>query len=305
MRLALASLLLVAVATAAADPLHDPAAVRDRVRVTNYGRHALVVTELLASGHRDQDAAAEVYPVTELTADAARLLIEHDDARLLLWVARDDLAWTVARTTRIAGHDGAGVWLRPGAPVTIAGSGRRVSVRYHGDDFTLDGTVLRRALTQRYRPRSPRVHADRNARRFAREPDGPALVEASMPLPVRVVSRGRGGWVVIEYADAEVRIVGWARETEVGTDELGTLGARGGIRHGITDTDRVTLEPGTCLTADDGAVVGVQLTRQTRYASELGGGRWSVYIDTPWGLVSATAVDLGGGGSATPRWRKC
>ena len=71
-------------------------------------------------------------PDFETVFEEAKALFEEEDARVLLWIDRADLAWTVARPVRVRGTDAAGAWVLPGAPLTIAGDGACFSA---GADF--------------------------------------------------------------------------------------------------------------------------------------------------------------------------
>ena len=249
-------------------------------------------------------APARSAPAVATTARAARVLVEDDQARLLVWVATDDLAWTVARPTRLLGRGAVGVWALPGAPLTISGDGARVAAQLVTDELTVDGTIARAALVHRFRPTAVAAGHDGSTRAFLRAPDGPPLVAFAGPVAVRIVADGPPGWVLVEHAGPTLRVVGWSRRADVGEEVwLGTF-AGGGFGYGMSDTARVALDAGACLFDEHGEAIGVQLAPGERYANDLGGGRWSVYDGTPWRLLEAVAIDRDDGGS-TPAWQRC
>lgn len=246
------------------------------------------------------------YVVIEERADAVRIVLDDDNARLLLWIPTADLAWTVARPTRIVGRGAAGVWINPGAPLAITGDGKRVAASYTDGVVTVQGALARTALTHSFRPRRVIDRGTAATAHFAREPEGPPLVTTTGSLGVRVLGRGPGDWRLVEYAGRDLRIVGWARAADVIEGGFGSLHGTGvGSGYAISDTDRVEVPAGACLfDPDGGAVVGVQTATAERYAGDLGGGAWSVTIGNAWGLRQVIARELAGNGGAR-RWQMC
>ncbi|MBL8623030.1 MAG: hypothetical protein JNK64_17070 [Myxococcales bacterium] len=296
-------------AVAAARPswktvVENPGVVRDRVLVARYGNAGVTPATMTPSDHGSPGASPVAYPLVQETTDRLRILVEHEDARLLLWIDRADAAWTVARPTLVLGTADAGVWALPGAALTISGDGGRVAVHLADDDVALDGTIARSALRHRYRPSPPPREGTHSVRTIARAPDGPPLVTGDQPIGVTVRAGGVPGWALVEHRSGQVRVVGWARTSEL-SDELSlSLGTGGGFGYGMSDTDRVMLDAGACLFDEQGAIVGVQTARGQRYAYDLGGGRWSVYVGTNWGLHTAYVQDRNRG-QGDAAWARC
>ncbi|MBK9035650.1 MAG: hypothetical protein IPL61_31090 [Myxococcales bacterium] len=312
MRIAVAALLALIVgltadlATAgpsASGALRHPAGLRARVLVARIGVAGWSRDAMTLDASPDVDAPT-AYPLLQETPGAVRILVEEDHARLLVWVARTDLAWTVARSIRILGRGDVGVWLRPGAPLTIAGAGRRVAVHVVDEHVTVDGTVDRAALAHRFvPPPAGRPTAHSTSAPLARAPDGPPLVTPTFAVGVTVIDRGPRDWVLVEHVGAHVRVRGWIRAAELG-DGMFASGSGSGSGYGISDTARVQLDAGACMFDERGAVIGVQLDADERYAHDLGDGRWSVYVGTPWGLRTVVVQDRTRG-RGPPAWRRC
>ena len=281
-----------------------PAVLQDRVIVARYGAAGITPTTMAPSDHGDADTYFTPYRLAQETPDRVRILVEEEDARVLLWIDRADLAWTVARPVRVRGTDAAGAWVLPGAPLTITGDGAQVAIHVADDEVALDGTLARTALRHRHRPAPTPGASTHTVRAIASAPGGPALIELEHELGVTVRDVGAPGWVMVEHRSDRVRILGWARAGEPSEGGQLTHGGGGGFGYGISDTDRVTLDRGTCLFDDRGAIVGVQTAPGERYASDLGGGRWSVYVGTNWGLHEVIAVDRHRGQGA-PAWQRC
>ena len=244
-------------------------------------------------------------PLYQQRADVVRVVVDHDDARLLLWIRREDLGWTVARATRITGRGEVGVWALPGAPLVVTGDGKRVAVRLVSGGVAVDGTIARRALVHAHVPQ-PATDASSHDLRGAifRSPDGPALVVLDRSIGVRVIDRGPTGWVLVEHAEDYARVVGWVRERDLEELSLSAYGSMYGSELGMNHTARIDVDAGACMFTEDGAVVGVQRTRSTRYAYPRDGGAWSVYVNTVWGSVLPIVIDRAPG-TDPARWTPC
>ena len=308
--LALAIVTVPAVSSAGPRPqavMANPAVLKDQVILARYGRAGISLDGMLPadSDHAKADTYFKTFRAAEETADHVRVLVEDDQARVLVWLDRTDLAWTVARPVRVLGTDDAGVWVLPGAPLTVSGDGDRVAIRTDDDDLAIDGTIARSALRHRFRAptRAPRA-ATHNVGAIAGAPGGPPLLPLYHAMCVTVRDGGVPGWSLVEHQSARLRIVGWARTDDLFEGGMLTLGTGGGFGYGMSDTDRVTLDAGACMFDEQGAIVGVQLARGERYAGHLGGGRWSVYVGIPWGLHQVIVRDRNRG-KGDPAWARC
>ncbi|MEZ4404086.1 MAG: hypothetical protein R3B06_28955 [Kofleriaceae bacterium] len=230
------------------------------------------------------------YPVQAFAGDDARIVVDADDARLLVWVRQADLAWTVARPTRIRGAGDVGVWALPGAPLEPDAGVGVVAVRYRGDEAAVDGELDRAALVHRYRPARPGRSATHMASELRDAPGGALLVHLTDAVPVTVLRRTGDAWQV-RYDGPELRVIGWAptRALTAGTDWLG--GIEAGSAYGMSDTARIEVAKGTCLLDAAGRPIGIELVDRTRYAWSQSGGRWEVMVDTGWAHAWPQVLD--------------
>ena len=310
---AMRRLLLVVIATwptlAAARPsdkaiLANPGVLRDRVIVARYGAAGVALDAMTPSDHDTADTNDRAYPLVDETTTKLRIVVDHDEARVLLWIDRADAAWTVARPTLVQGTRDAGVWVLPGAPLTITGDGQRVAVHVADDEVAVDGTIARSALRHRFRPTRAAPSPPFTVRAIASAPDGPPLITGTTSIGVTARDGGVPGWSLVEHRSARLYIVGWARNSDLEEGGLLSLGTGTGFGYGMSDTTRIALDPGACLFDERGAIVGVQTGRGERYAYDLGDGRWSVYVGTNWGLHTAYVRDRNRG-KGTPAWARC
>lgn len=290
-------------AAPARDALADPSRFRDRVHVADGTRAGFDVrppAEPIETGVQVIDEEL----VVEERADAVRVMVEDDDARLLLWVPRADLAWTVARATRVFGRGPTGVWVLPGAPLAIDGAGKRVAVTHDDGNVRVRGTIARDALVHTFRATAAPRGMTHHATQLHREPGGPLLLHAEHGVNVRVLGHGPRGWRLVEHVDRYVRAVGWARAADL-SDETAELGGiAGGIFGGSTHAARLELAPGTCLYSEAGLLVGVHLDARVRDAHRAGDGRWSVAVGMRWGARDVYVHETHGGADP-PRFERC
>jgi hypothetical protein len=287
--------------------LVEPEASPWRAHVTRMGEVSFAL-----GGETSRDGGHRLAPELELVVveergEHVRIVVEHDGARSLLWLAADDLGWSLARTVQLAGAAGGddGVWLSAGAPVTIEGrakDGRR-AIAYADDEVQLRGAVDDRVLARVFagaRPPQPTWNALADELLVA--PGGAVLFPHD--LPVEVVGR-RGDWREVEYRSRYVRMRGWSQAV-VEPVELTTSGTGSGSGIGMSDTARVAMAPGACLfDRERGDVVGVQLEQAERYVAGRRGDWWRLYVGTPWGLLEAWAHATGVDDAGAPRWQRC
>jgi hypothetical protein len=311
--LALALLMSTGVATARADErtypatteiLVDPMASPYRVHVARMGEVRLVPGgPANTRGGHTLERMLEV-AVVEERAGLVRVVYDHDDARVMLWVKAADLTWSIARPVRLAGRGDDGVWLGTGAPVTVTGAGRKRTVTYTDGDITVRGVVAADAVTRVF-PVS--VRGDRTFGATAREiriaPGGAVL--RSRPIGVDVV-QVRGAWTEVEHRSRYLRIRGWVANARLSDDLFNLSGTGAGSAIGMSDTPLVDIPAGACLyDGRGGAPVGVQLVAARRYVAGHDGDWWQVYLATPWGTVQPWAHALGDDGAGDPRWERC
>ena len=316
-RLAVAAALVLVVATLAgrahAEPhtypaataiLIDPDTSPYRVHVATMGEVRLVPGGALSgSGGHALDRLLEV-PVVAEAPTQTRILFEHDDARMLLWIDNSALAWSLLRPVQVTGRGDAGIWLAAGAPVTVRGAGRRRAITYADRAVTIKGTAAADAFArvvpvsvegkQTFGPTAPDI-------RLA--VGGPVIYRR--PLPVDVISK-RGAWTEVEYRSRYVRIRGWVAAARIKND-LGTISGTGaGSGIGMSDTDLIDIPAGTCLhDRVGGQVVGVEAATHHRYIAGHDGDWWQVYVLTPWGTFRVWAHTRGEAPTGAPRWDRC
>jgi hypothetical protein len=255
------------------------------------------------SGGRAIDRMLEL-PVVEERGDRVRVVVEGDGVRAMVWVDARDLSWSIARPVRLAGRGDAGVWLSTGAPVTVAGSGRRRTVTYDDGQVKARGAVTAAGVARIFpvsRPQRTSFGAVAEEIRVA--PDGAVLHTG--PLPVEVLAR-RGAWIEVEHRARYVRVRGWVAAARLGDGSFGTIGSGGGFGFGMSHTERVTVPAGACLyDRIGGQVVALQRVTDRRYAAGRDGDWWQVYVGTPWGLLLAWGHWLGDDAGGGPLWDRC
>lgn len=286
--------------------LRSTAGFPRRAMVVTFGAAGLTPDAMTTEGLAAEGWLRSWVVVEEREAEV-RLLVDEDDARLLLWVERGDLALTPRAPLALRTLGDAGVWLLPGAPLTFAETTRRGPVRYDGPDFDLTGEVNAGDLTQTFAPAPTPPIGRWLTRSILIAPDGEALVTVTDPIAVALRGSSRAGWVLVEHATAHVRVVGWARRTDLIADEFGRLmGTGSGMGFGMGHTARIMVPRGACLFDDAGAVVGVQTKTSERYARDQDDGTWEVYVGTSWGLRPARVHDQRPDRArGQPRLRRC
>ena len=256
-----------------------------------------------AGGGHDLDPALEL-PVVEERAAQVRVLLENDGARMMVWLATADLAWSIARPVRLAGRGDAGIWLNTGAPVAVTGRGRRRVVTYVDRDLEVSGTVGAEQVARVFAASRALKSSFGATARDLRVAPGGAILEQG-PLPVEVLRR-RGAWAEVEYRARYVRVRGWVAADQLGEVGFGHFGTGSGSGIGMSHTERVLVPAGACLfDRVGGQVVGVQLVGERRYAARRDGDWWQVYVSTAWGTVLAWGQSLGDDGAGQPHWERC
>jgi hypothetical protein len=283
--------------------LTDPMASPYRVHVARMTEVSLTFAGPPSSGGgHELDRMLEV-PVVAERGDRVRVLIEHDGARTLVWLAAADLAWAVTRPVRLAGRGDAGVWLTTGAPVTAAAAGKRRAITYDDGRVTVRGTVAAGALARVFPVSRPLRRTFGSLAEEIRVAPGGAVIHAT-PLEVEVVGR-RGAWVEVEHRSRYMRVRGWVAADRLTDAGFGTFGTGTGSGFGMSHVERITVPLGACLyDRPGGDPVGVQLVTERRYAPGRDGEWLQVYVGTPWGTVLAWGHPLGDE-DGHPRWATC
>lgn len=284
--------------------LADPTAAPYRAHVARMGEASLVL-----GGARTEDGGHTIERDVELPVAGerdghVRVVVEHDDARTLVWIDAADLAWSITTTARLAGRGDAGVWLLPGAPVTITGGrGASRTVQFDDDGLTVSGAVAVRALGKVFPASASRARASmQRADHLRVTPGGEELYPGA--LEVEIVRR-EGAWTLVEHRGRYVHVRGWVPAVEdVGT--ISTVGSGSGSAFGMSDTDRVAIAQGACLfDGARGAPVARQLAAGERYVASRRGDWWQLYVGTPWGLTTAWAHATPGVGGGALAWEAC
>lgn len=249
-------------------------------------------------GWHDPDAT----PVTvaELRDGIVRLLVEEDDARLLVWVPRDDLRAVIAEATSIGG----GVDVAPGTPfVEQRREGNRIEVAIAADGLQVTGWIDAAAIGDVWEAADPAAPAPEPTHTLAHSLERPVVIRAAPdaqasavatavePIDVRVRGPVHAGWVEIETLGAQVRARGFVPAAATST-ELGLSATfHGGRGYGMSHAMRLDVPAGTCLRdRPDGEVIGVVTTDRNRFVYDRPEpGWWSVVVDTPWGLLHVPA----------------
>lgn len=232
------------------------------------------------SGGGWSEPSGIVVAVAEVEGDVVRVLNDEDDARVLVWIHRAELARVTTRDVELR----PGLVLGAGTPVDDAGGvtleGLRVTARVDADaigdlwdaapvaareddDMALDpGVVIRDA------PRD----------------DAEVLAEVVDRVKVRTGTPQRG-WVEVETMGPQVRVRGFVGERAV-RDDL-TFGTGSGGGYGVSHSISIEVPEGACLYDDiEGAVIGVNTVARTRLAQQGSDAGWYfVMVNSPWELL--------------------
>jgi hypothetical protein len=279
-----------------------------------------------------------VLPVLGESRARIRVAFEDDDARLAMWIARDDTWPAIAVPIALSDRDGttrpdAGVWAFRGAPVELGerSPGRR-AVHIPDELLVLRGYVPETVISNVWiaGPGDPAASfttshwerwsppADLRTRvkllmgtKIRAAPDPKANVIASIESSdvIGVISKNLGDHRQIEIVRPHARVRGYVFASEVSytTDELTAHGTGSGHGFGMSHADRIDVPPGTCLfDRADGEVVGVQLNQSTRLGRKpRDGTKWSeIHIGTNWTIADVYIRDLSDD-PTQPRWEQC
>jgi len=238
----------------------------------------------------------DVHVVAAETAAWVQLRSDGDDARLLIWVRRADLAPVVIRARRLvdpaSGEHGA--VLRPGAAVAITASrGATRDVTFDDGVVIASGAMPAADLGTVFDARRPRG-AETNGSlaagtRVLAAPAASAAVVATAvrSIDVRALGPARDGFVEVELDRPWIYARGFVPAAALSPGDHMSTFASGGMGYAMSDTDSLPVSSGACLYARDGGpIVGVNVADRIRYASGVTRPGWrSVAVATAWGLL--------------------
>jgi hypothetical protein len=234
-------------------------------------------------------------PAIVAARDDARVQLraDVDDARLLVWVDRADLAPVFVKAQALVdARTGArGAVARPGAAARVLRAGDRgVDVEIDDGAITAAGRVPPGALGTLYDERPPR-RADTDTIVIGDEPvraapDGERIATTDGAVNVRALSPPQSGWVEIEIDRPYVYARGFVREASTAPESTVRDALGAGALEAV-DAPTVLLPAGACLYAGPGGpIVGVNEAERLRYVRDGGAPGWRrVGVMTAWGLV--------------------
>lgn len=322
--------------------LNDPGIldrIQHRTRLRRFG--SAWIREDEADPTRTRYAGSDtdhVLPVIGESRTRIRVAFEDDNARLAMWIARED-TWPVAAVS-IELSDGAGnasrdagVFASRGAPLALAErEGDRRAVRVLDELLELRGYVPDSVIanvwlagpgdkpasfsttssTSWETPPDLRTHV-----RFLIEtkirsaPDGKSRVIAVVEKPdvIGVIANNLGEYRQVEIARPYARVLGYVAASEVSYASSQGHGSGTGTGHGfgMSHADRIDVPAGTCLfDRADGEVVGVQSEPTTRLGRRArDGDKWSlIHVGTRWTVADVYIHDESDD-PTQPRWESC
>jgi hypothetical protein len=240
--------------------------------------------------------AGAVHVVAAETRSWVQLRSDGDDARLLVWVRRADLAPVAIRARRLVLPDagGHGAVLRPGAAVTIAGThGATRDVTFDDGAVIASGAMPAADLGTVFDARRPRTSDTTGSLAAgtrivaAPGPAAPVVATVVRSVDARALAPARDGFVEIELDRPWVYVRGFVPADALSPGDHMSLFTSGGMGYAMSDTDSLPVSSGACLYARPGGpIVGVNVADRIRYAAGLTRPGWrSVAVATSWGLV--------------------
>lgn len=289
----------------------------------------------IGSDSKSEAREADVMYVLGEHARKIRIVMEDDKARYAVWVAREDAAHTVLVPSVLADDRGVElpVWLEPGVTLEVAKRGALSDVAIVDLMMSVEGWARTGAIGHVWVARGgagsnadvrpgkmhtwhpPRGHETllrlgRGAQLRAAA-DSSARVIATVKSDELVVGKVavRGAYTEVVATRPFVKVRGFIETAKVlgETDDFVTLGTGSGHGFGMSHAVRHEIPAGTCLyDHSDGQVIGVTLEAQTRLGGKLGEDGWAmIYIDSPWGVSSMYAKNLGRDPAQPPSWDSC
>lgn len=310
-----------------------------RVRVRRFGNAWLREDQGEPTNTRHSGNEVDlVLPVIGETRSRIRVAFEDDQARMALWIARQDTWPAIALPIGLSDRTGvayrnAGVFARRGAPVELGERlGDRRGVKIQDELLELRGYVPEAVISNVWlaQPSDPPASfssthfeswtppADLRTRvkllvgthiRVTPDPAGTVIATTQHGELIAVIANNLGAYREIEIARPHARVRGYVLASEVTytSEELRSFGTGSGHGFGMSHADRIEVPAGTCLFDRlDGEVVGVQLAPSTRLGRKgRDGSKWSqIHIGTSWTIASVYIHDLGDDPDQ-PRWDAC
>jgi len=257
--------------------------------------------------------------VVEMRGEHVRLLLEEDDVRLFVWVARADLAPVIAHEVALVATPGApapgrgrpGVTLAPGTTFAeTARAGEHVAVTIAADGLRVDGFVPVAAIGDVWERAAPgalrRSHALDAGRVIRAAPDdgAPALATTTETIDVRALAPSYRGWREVTTLGPHVVVHGFVREHDAHAD-LYSHGTGGGYGYGSSHAMSFPVGAGTCLyDGIDGDVIGLVVADRKRLMRATTAPGWyTLLVSSPWGLLDVPIRTAAG--SEPPSWERC
>jgi hypothetical protein len=234
-------------------------------------------------------------PAIVAAQDDARVQLraDVDDARLLVWIDRADLAPVFVKAQALVDpRTGArGAVARPGAAARVVHAGERgVDVEVDDGALVVSGRTPPAALGTVYEERPPRhpttdtvVMGDEQVRAA---PDGERIATTDGAVMVHALAPPQGSWLEVEIDRPFLYVRGYVRAAST-APELPARDLVSTSALGWSDAPTLLLPAGACLYARPGGpIIGVNEAERLRYAHDGGEPGWrKVGVMTPWGLV--------------------
>ena len=289
----------------------------------------------IGNGARGSTPSADILPVIGELGRKIRIVVEDDNARFAMWIARDDAAETALAPLQLSDPQGAATtqWIEPGVPLIAT---QRVDGLRHielVDDMLAVEAWAKAGWIGNVWAVAPGDHTlasvnPGNASAWTPVRDGRPLIRIAQGAMLRVRGDVRAGvmatiksteFVVAVIATGPVftevlasrpfvRIRGFVENARIlgPTDAFISHGHGSGHGFGMSHAARHEIPAGTCLYDKvQGEVIGVALEVQTRLGGRLEEDWALVYVDTPWNVASMYVKNLATDPAQPPTWDSC
>lgn len=284
---------------------------------------------------RGSTPTADIVPVIGELGRKIRIVVEDDNARFAIWIARDDAAETALAPLQLSDQHGTTTtqWIEPGAPlIATEGTGGLRHVELVDDMLALEAWANAKWIGNVWAVApddpspatvnpgtTPAWTPARDGRPLIRIAQGAVLRTRADPragilatiksaeFVVSVIARGPA-FTEVEASRPFVRIRGFVDNAGIlgPTEAFITHGHGSGHGFGMSHAARHEIPAGTCLYDKiQGDVIGVALEAQTRLGGRLEEDWALVYVDTPWNVASMYVKNLGTDPAQPPTWDSC